>query len=45
MVVWEAFNPGSKDSRYVTFYLITPKDEVFCGQLFKNKKDITLQGY
>lgn len=38
MTVYEAFDSGSKDSNYVTFYLITSEDEVFFGQLFKKKK-------
>lgn len=45
MTVFEAFDPGSKQAKYVTFYLITSKDELFFGQLFKKKKDITLEEY
>lgn len=45
MTVFEAFDPGSKQAKYVTFYLITAKDELFFGQLFKKKKDITLEEY
>ena len=45
MTVWEAFDRGSKESKYVTFYLITSEDELFFGQLFKKKKDITLEEY
>ncbi|KAK0620983.1 kinase-like domain-containing protein [Immersiella caudata] len=37
--------PGSKESKYVTFYLITPEDELFFGQLFKSKKEIALEEY
>lgn len=45
MTIFEAFDSGSKQSKYVTFYLITSEDEVFFGQLFKSKKDITLEEY
>lgn len=45
MTVFEAFDPGSKQAKYVTFYLITSSDELFFGQLFKPKKDITLDEY
>jgi hypothetical protein len=45
MTIFEAFDPGSKESKYVTFYLITSEDELFFGQLFKKKKDTTLEEY
>ncbi|KAK3314133.1 hypothetical protein B0H66DRAFT_594916 [Apodospora peruviana] len=45
MTVYQNFDPGSKESKSVTFYLITSEDEVFFGQLFKKKKEITLEEY
>ncbi|KAH6847188.1 serine/threonine-protein kinase [Chaetomium sp. MPI-CAGE-AT-0009] len=35
----------ARERGYVTFYWVTPEDEVYFGQLFKNKKDITLSEY
>ena len=42
MTISEAIDPGSQESKYVTFHLLTFQDELFFGQLFKKKKDITL---
>ncbi|KAJ4302527.1 hypothetical protein N0V88_002676 [Collariella sp. IMI 366227] len=41
----EAFDQGASESKYVTFYLVTPKDALYFGQLFKKKKEISLAEY
>ncbi len=45
LTIIEAFDPGASESKYVTFYLVTPDDELYFGQLFKKKKDISLAEY
>lgn len=32
----------TNESTYTTFYLVTPNEKVYFGQLFKSKKDVTL---
>jgi len=41
----EAWDTERKKPKYVTFYLITPEEEVFFGQSFKNKREISLEEY
>ncbi|KAK4154475.1 kinase-like domain-containing protein [Chaetomidium leptoderma] len=40
-----AFDQGATVAKYVTFYLVTAEDELFFGQLFKPKKEISLEEY
>ncbi|KAK0627423.1 kinase-like domain-containing protein [Immersiella caudata] len=40
-----AYDQGATQSKYVTFYLVTPEDKLYFGQLFKPKKEITLDEY
>jgi serine/threonine protein kinase len=41
----EAFDQGASVAKYVTFYLVTAEDELYFGQLFKPKKEISLVEY
>ncbi|KAL2173070.1 kinase-like domain-containing protein [Thermothelomyces heterothallicus CBS 202.75] len=45
LTIMEAFDRGATESKYVTFYLVTPEDELYFGQLFKKKKEITIEEY
>ncbi|SPQ25331.1 337e16e0-a1a8-417f-9525-ff175d3ee7ea [Thermothielavioides terrestris] len=45
LTIIEAFDQGATESKYVTVYLVTAEDEVYFGQLFKSKKEITLEEY
>ncbi|AEO70700.1 uncharacterized protein THITE_2122389 [Thermothielavioides terrestris NRRL 8126] len=45
LTILEAFDQGATEAKYVTFYLVTAEDEVYFGQLFKPKKEITLEEY
>ncbi|OAQ97387.1 hypothetical protein LLEC1_04214 [Akanthomyces lecanii] len=45
LTIVEAFDPGATEAKYVTFYQVTPEDELYFGQLFKKKKEITLSEY
>ncbi|KAL2148134.1 hypothetical protein VTH82DRAFT_1799 [Thermothelomyces myriococcoides] len=45
LTIIESFDPGATESKYVTFYHVTPEDELFFGQLFKKKKEITIEEY
>ena len=42
LTIIEAFDQGASESKYVTFYLVTPEDELYFGQSFKKKKEISL---
>jgi len=44
LTILEAFDQGATESKYVTFYLVTPEDELYFGQSFK-KQEITLAEY
>ena len=41
----EAWDVGANKPKYVTFYLVTPDEEVYFGQSFKSKADLSLQEY
>ena len=45
LTIIEAFSQGASESKYVTFYLVTPEDELYFGQSFKKKKEISLAEY
>lgn len=45
LTIIEAFDQGATVAKYVTFYLVTAEDEVCFGQLFKPKKEISLEEY
>ncbi|KAK3291991.1 kinase-like domain-containing protein [Chaetomium fimeti] len=45
LTIVETRDRGSTVSKFVTFYWASPEEEVYFGQLFKNKKDITLSEY
>ena len=45
LTIIEAFDQGASESKYVTFYLVTPEDELYFGQSFKKKKEISLAEY
>ncbi|KAK0642905.1 serine/threonine-protein kinase [Cercophora newfieldiana] len=45
LTILEAYDQGATQSKYVTFYLVTPEDKLYFGQLFKPKKEITLDEY
>ena len=45
LTILEAFDQGATVAKYVTFYLVTAEDEVYFGQLFKPKKEISLEEY
>jgi serine/threonine protein kinase len=38
----ESFDPITDKPKYVTFYIVTPDDEVYFGQSFKSRRDLTL---
>ena len=40
--ITEAWDPKTNNPLYVTCHLVTANEEVYFGQLFKNKKEITL---
>ncbi|KAM0420946.1 hypothetical protein ACHAPT_011336 [Fusarium lateritium] len=39
----EAWDPEANEPKYVTFYLVTPDEEVYFGQSTKNKKELGLE--
>ncbi|KAK3379052.1 kinase-like domain-containing protein [Lasiosphaeria ovina] len=39
------FDQGASTAKYVTFYMVAPEDELYFGQLFRPKKEITLADY
>ncbi len=45
LTIIEAFQRGATEAKYVTFYHVTLEDELYFGQLFKSKKEITLAEY
>lgn len=45
LTILEAFDQGATEAKYVTFYQVTSEDELYFGQLFKSKKEITLEEY
>lgn len=45
MTIIEAWDPGANIPKYVTFYIITPDEQLYFGQSFKNKRDLTLEEY
>ncbi|KGQ10117.1 Serine/threonine-protein kinase/endoribonuclease IRE2 [Beauveria bassiana D1-5] len=45
LTIVEAFDQGATQAKYVTFYQVTREDELYFGQLFKKKKEITLAEY
>jgi serine/threonine protein kinase len=45
LTISEAFDVGATEAKYVTFYLVTPEDRLYFGQLFKSKKEITPAEY
>ncbi len=45
LTIIQAFDQGATVAKYVTFYLVTDEDELFFGQLFKPKKEISLAEY
>ncbi|POR37654.1 Uncharacterized protein TPAR_02142 [Tolypocladium paradoxum] len=45
LTIIEAWDPGANKAKYVTFYLVTPDEEVYFGQSSKNKRDLTLAEY
>lgn len=45
LTIIESFDVGATEAKYVTFYLVTPEDRLYFGQLFKKKKEITPAEY
>ncbi|KAI2473117.1 kinase-like domain-containing protein [Annulohypoxylon bovei var. microspora] len=45
LTIIEALDPETDEPKYVTFYVITPDEEFYFGQLFKKKKEISLAEY
>ncbi len=45
LTIIEARDPGASASKYITFYLVTPNEELYFGQSFKKKKDMTFEDY
>jgi serine/threonine protein kinase len=45
LTIIEAWDSETDKPKYVTFYLVTSNDELYFGQLSKNKRDITLAEY
>lgn len=45
LTIIEAWDGERNAPKYVTFYLVTADEEVWFGQSFKNKRDITLDEY
>ncbi|TAQ86249.1 hypothetical protein B7494_g5415 [Chlorociboria aeruginascens] len=45
LTIIEAWDSETNTPKYVTFYLVTPDEEVYFGQSPKNKKDMTLTEY
>lgn len=45
LTIIEAWDGDSNAPKYVTFYLVTADEEVWFGQSFKNKREITLDEY
>jgi hypothetical protein len=45
LAIIEAWDSEANQPKYVTFYLVTPDEEVYFGQSTKNKRDLTLAEY
>jgi serine/threonine protein kinase len=45
LTIIEAWDSETDKLKYVTFYLVTDNEELYFGQLSKNKRDITLAEY
>lgn len=45
LTIIEAWDPEAKQPKYVTFYLVTPDEEVYFGQSTKNKRDLSLEEF
>ncbi|KAI1132463.1 kinase-like domain-containing protein [Nemania abortiva] len=45
LTILEALDPDTDEVKYVTFYHITSDDDLYFGQLYKQKKDISLADY
>ena len=45
LAIIEAWDSEANKPKYVTFYLVTPDEEVYFGQSTKNKRDLTLAEY
>jgi hypothetical protein len=45
LTIIEAWDAETNKSKYITFYVVTPDEEVYFGQSFKNKRDMTLAEY
>ncbi|KAK5988163.1 hypothetical protein PT974_12303 [Cladobotryum mycophilum] len=45
LTIIESWDTETKTAKYVTFYHITPEEEVFFGQSFKNKRDMSLEEF
>jgi serine/threonine protein kinase len=45
LTIIEAWDSEKDTSKYITFYVVTPDEEVYFGQSSKNKRDMTLAEY
>ncbi|KAI1286591.1 kinase-like domain-containing protein [Xylaria venustula] len=45
LTILEALDPETDEVKYVTFYHITSEDDLYFGQLYKQKKDISVADY
>jgi hypothetical protein len=45
LTIIEAWDSETNMPKYITFYLVTPDEEVYFGQSSKNKRDMTLAEY
>ncbi|KAI0407488.1 kinase-like domain-containing protein [Xylaria palmicola] len=45
LTILEALDPETHELKYVTFYHVTSNDELYFGQLYKQKKNISLADY
>ncbi|KAI0107138.1 kinase-like domain-containing protein [Nemania sp. FL0031] len=45
LTILEALDGETGETKYVTFYHITPNDDLYFGQLYKQRKDISLADF